>query len=95
MSDTKKVTVNDLEFELSFLTPQAAAVQYPDRVGALDSPNTSVYAVAKCNTSKGPFVCILPLDGRAALGERDLAKKLVTAAYDELAREWDAQGFNK
>ena len=95
MSDN--IRVRDVEFELSILTPEQAAYQYPDRVGyaELSNPNTTAYAIAKCATAKGPFVCILPLDGRIALLERDLAKKLVTAAYDELARVWHEEGHDK
>lgn len=95
MSD--QVQVKDIEFELSFLTPQQASEQFPDRVGMAElmDPKTSVYGVAKCETAKGPFICILPLDGRIAVLERDLAKKLVTAAYDELARAWHEAGYDK
>lgn len=94
MSDA--VRARDVEFALSFLSPKDARIQYPEHMlEILDSPQTTTYAVAKCETSKGPFICILPLDGFAALKERDLAKKLVSAAYDELARCWTEKGYDK
>jgi hypothetical protein len=94
MNDT--VHTRDVEFALSFLSPKDVRIQYPEHMlEILDSPKTTTYAVAKCETSQGPFVCILPLDGFAALKERDLAKKLVSAAYDELARCWVEEGYDK
>jgi hypothetical protein len=92
VSVVQNVRVRDVEFQLLMLTPQQALSEFPDIV---HDEKTSVYAVASCDTSKGEFVCILPLDGRVAVMERDLAKKLVSAAYDELARKWAEEGYDK
>jgi hypothetical protein len=80
-----------MEFELEFFSPAElrAHPEYRQRVGhMLDAPNTTTYCVATAETRKGPFVCILPIDGRIAMGRRGLAKELVEEAQRELAREW-------
>lgn len=86
MSETERV--RDLEFTLEFYSPTRALIKFPELQSRPQVAGTTVYAVAECETRKGPFRCILPLDGAKALLERDLAKKLVSAAYDELARVW-------
>jgi len=83
-----------MEFELEFFTPDElrAHPEYRQRVGhMLDAPYTTTYCVATAETRKGPFVCILPLDGRIAMTTRGLAKGLVEEAQRELAREWSEQ----
>jgi hypothetical protein len=81
----------DMDFELEFFSPTElrAHPKYREQVKhMLDAANTTTYAVATCQTRKGPFVCILPLDGRVAMRTPNLAKLLVEEAQRELAREF-------
>jgi hypothetical protein len=84
----------DMDFELEFFKPIEirSHPQYRDRVAhMMDAPATTTYCVATTMTRKGEFVCILPLDGVAALKSPDLARTLVTEAQKELARAWAEQ----
>ena len=81
----------DMEFELEFFSPLEirSHPKYRDRTRHLmDHPDTTTYCVATCETRKGPFVCILPLNGRIAMRTPDLARTLVAEAQRELAREF-------
>ena len=81
----------DMEFELEFFSPLElrSHPKYRERTRHLmDAPNTTTYCVATCETRKGPFVVILPLDGRVAMRTPDLARTLIAEAQRELAREF-------
>ncbi|HSZ70227.1 MAG TPA: hypothetical protein VK756_07685 [Solirubrobacteraceae bacterium] len=81
----------DMEFELEFFKPieLRSHPKYRERCAhMLDAPGTTTYCVATANTRKGPFVCIMPLDGRIALRTPDLTKTLIAEAQKELTRAW-------
>lgn len=81
----------DSEFEIEMLTPAElrAHPHYRQRVQhMLDAANTTTYAVLTTETRKGPFVCIIPINGRQAMRTKGLTQYLVRVAQEELAREW-------
>jgi hypothetical protein len=83
----------DCEFEIDMLTPAElrADPRFRGRVKhMLDAPRTTTYAILTTATRKGPFVCIIPLDGREAMRTKGLTQYLVKVAQEELAREWSA-----
>jgi hypothetical protein len=81
----------DSEFEMEFFSPTEIRADLRFRAqfrNVLDAPRCTSYAVMTTQTRKGPFVCIIPLDGREAMRTKGLAQYLVRVAQEELAREW-------
>jgi hypothetical protein len=84
----------DMDFELEFFKPSEirSHPKYRDAVAhMMDAPATTTYCIATAQTRRGEFVCILPLNGIAALKSPDLARMLVTEAQKELSRAWAEQ----
>lgn len=82
----------DIDFELEFFSPEElrAHPKYRERIRhMLDAQATTTYCVATCESRRGPFVVILPIDGRRALQASNLTKTLIEEAQRELTRAWD------
>jgi hypothetical protein len=84
----------DCEFEMEFFSPTEIRTDPRYRAqlrNMLDAPRCTTYAVLTTQTRKGPFVCVIPLDGRQAMRTKGLTQYLVKVAQEELAREWQPQ----
>jgi hypothetical protein len=84
----------DCEFDLQFFTPDEIRADPRYRAqfrNMLDAPKTTTYCVATTPTRRGPFVCVIPLDGEVAMRTTGLTQYLVQVAQEELAREWADQ----
>jgi hypothetical protein len=81
----------DMEFDLQFLSPDELRAHpvYRERVRhMLDAPLTTTYCVASCETRRGPFIAILPINGRLAMNATNVTKTLIEEAQRELTRAW-------
>lgn len=81
----------DVEFEMELLTPDQIRrhPKYRDRLNVmLDASLTTHYAALTADTRYGPFVTIIPINGRVAMLTKGLTEYLVRIAQEELARSW-------
>lgn len=80
----------DAGFEIGMVSPAQLNDLYPEHAQLfLAAPPTTHYACAKCDTRRGPLVCIIPIDGQVALRVDGLARFLVKMALARRMAEED------